>query len=254
MQTGRIIVVTLLVATLLTGCGTLIPKPVELGQRKIEAVPAKSDKQVEAEKQAAHYVAEQTSLARDAALVEHSSTNVLQPITEARDAAQGLSYSLGAPASPWTDSGAALAARLERLENRLDRALAEHREDVSRDVGKKIEGTGLVRVPYFLWLGLVAGALFVLWTGLKIAGALYPPVGVGVAGLSAAGRLSSRVVAKGFEQIVAGGESFKKALQNCDLSDEGKDLVLDLLRRHQMVSQDHDVQRVVRAMTQSPKV
>lgn len=234
--------------TTVTGCH-LIPKPVELGQSKVKAVPAKAPKTVEAEKQAAEFVARKTGEARDAALATHASTNVVVPLTDARDAALGLRYSLGAPATPWDDSGAVLAQRLGRLENKLDRALDEYRTGTAPLVGKKIEGTGIVSVPYFLWVALVIGFFFLLWTGLKVAGVLYPPVGVGVEGLSAVGRLSAATVRKGFEQAVAGGEQFKEALEKSEIPSEIRASVLDLFRRHQMVSQDRDVQEVVKSLT-----
>jgi hypothetical protein len=240
------------VACLVTGCG-LMPKAVEFGQRKVRAVPEKTEKAVEAERQAAQFIARATSEARDEALRSHY-TNVIPPLTEARDAAGGLSYSLGAPLRPWTDSGAELARRLGYLEARLDRDLDRYREKVAPDVGKKIEGTGIVQIPYFLWLAIVAGALFLIWTGVKVVGAVYPPVGLGVAGVSAAGRIGARTASRALAQIVRGGEAFKEALRRSDIDDKAKSAVFDLLRRHQMVSQDEPVQRLVQEMTRHPKI
>jgi hypothetical protein len=116
-------------------------------------------------------------------------------------------------------------------------------------VGKKIEGTGLIRIPYFLWVGLILLFLFLLWTALRIVGAIYPVVGLGVSGLSAAGRVGSATVKRALEQVVKGGEAFKEAVDRADLDDKAKTVVLDLLRRHQMVSQDTDIQELVRKMT-----
>jgi hypothetical protein len=247
MQTGKIIV--LLAALSLAVAGCLVPKPVELGQKRVQPVPTKSDRQVEAEKQAADFVAKKIDQGRDQALRVNASTNVLEPLTDARDAAHGLRYSLGAPLSPWENSGAEMALRLGFLEAKLDRALAEHRRDVEPLVGKKIEGTGLIRIPYFLWVGLILLFLFLLWTALRIVGAIYPVVGLGVSGLSAAGRVGSATVKRALEQVVKGGEAFKEAVDRADLDDKAKTVVLDLLRRHQMVSQDTDIQELVRKMT-----
>ena len=90
---------------------------------------------------------------------------------------------------------------------------------------------------------------FVLWTGLKIVGAVYPIVGLGVSGLSAAGRVGSSTVTKALEQVVKGGEAFKNSLDKLDLDDQAKSGVLDLLRKHQMMSQDTDIQELIRKMT-----
>lgn len=238
-----------LLCLLLTGCSTLFPKRVEIGQSKVQAIPSKTAKAAETEKQAAAYVASKVAAARDAVLTA-GPTNAIPPLTDARDAAQGLSYSLGAPLAPWTDSGAALAARLGLLEARLDREIDRAREKQAPLVGKKIEGTGVISVPYFLWLGIVAGAVFLLWTGLKILSLVYPPVGLGVAGLSGVGRVSASLVRKSLEQVVAGAESFKAALDKSGLEDKVKQDVLDLFRRHQMVSQqDPAVQDLVRKLT-----
>lgn len=249
MRNGLTLAAVASVALLLgPGCG-LIPKPVEIGQTKVRAVPGKTDRQIEVEKQAALYVAQQADQARDAALRESASTNVVRPLSEARDAAFGLSYSLGAPARPWDDSAADLVRRLNAMESKLDRALDRYRDRVAPDVGKKIEGTGVLQIPYFLWLAIVAGGLFLLWTGIKIVGAVYPAVGLGVRGLSAAGHIGSRTAVKALEQVVRGGEAFKQALDRSDLDDRAKQAVRDLLRRHQMVSQDEEVQVLVQNMT-----
>jgi hypothetical protein len=248
MQIGKIIAPMVALCLVVAGC-QLIPKPVELGQKKVQAVPTKTEKQVEAEKMAADYVAKKIDQGRDQALKINASTNVIEPLTDARDAAHGLRQSLGAPRSLWDDSGAELALRLGFLEAKLDRALAEHRQDVAPLVGKKIEGTGLIQIPYFLWVGLIILFFFILWTGLKIVGAVYPVVGLGVSGLSAAGRIGSKTVTRAFAQVVKGGEAFKNAVDRSDLDDKAKAWVVDNLRRHQMESQDTDIQELVRKVT-----
>jgi hypothetical protein len=248
MQIGKIIGPLAVLCLVVAGC-QLVPKPVELVQKKVQEVPIKTEKQVEAEKQAADYVAKKIDQGRDQALKVNASTNVIEPLTDARDAAHGLRQSLGSPMTPWNDNGAEMALRLGFLEAKLDRALAEHRQDVAPLVGKKIEGTGLIQIPYFLWVGLVLLFFFVLWTALKIVGAIYPVVGLGVSGLSAAGRVGSSTITKALEQVVKGGEAFKGAVDRADLDDKAKAVVLDLLRRHQMMSQDTDIQELVRKMT-----
>jgi hypothetical protein len=96
---------------------------------------------------------------------------------------------------------------------------------------------------------LIVGAFFLLWIALKIASVFYPPVGLGAAGLSLAGRAGAWTVRKGFEQVVSGAEAFKDAVQKSGLEKDVQDQVLDLLKRHQMVSQDREVQELIRKMT-----
>jgi uncharacterized lipoprotein YajG len=248
MQIGKIIGLLGALCLVVAGC-QLVPKPVELGQKKVREVPTKTSQQVEAEKQAADFVAKKIDQGRDEALKTQVSTNVIEPLTDARDAAHGLRQSLGAPMNTWNDNGAEMALRLGFLEAKLDRALAEHRKEVAPLVGKKIEGTGWIQIPYFMWIGLVLLFFFVLWTGLKIVGAIYPIVGLGVSGLSAAGRVGSSTVTKALEQVVKGGEAFKDSVNKLDLDDRAKSVVLDLLRKHQMMSQDTDIQELIRKMT-----
>jgi hypothetical protein len=135
------------------------------------------------------------------------------------------------------------------LEAKLDKALDQYRAKVAPDVGKKIEGTGLVRVPYFLWLGGTVGALFLLWGGLKLVGVLYPPVGIGINGLSAVGRVGAGLLNRGFHQLLLGGERFKAALEKSEIPAEMQEKVLELFRAHQMGAQDGDVQNLIRSAT-----
>ena len=46
-----------------------------------------------------------------------------------------------------------------------------------------------------------------------------------------------------------GGEAFKDSVNKLDLDDRAKSVVLDLLRKHQMMSQDTDIQELIRKMT-----
>lgn len=241
-------VTILLLALFLSGCG-LIPKSVEIGQRKVQAVPAKKPPQIEAEKQAAKFTADKAVETLVAATREGASTNVTAPARETVVVASGLSSSLGSPSTPWSGTADALAGRLSAMEARLDNAIDAMRRSQARDVGKPIEGTGWFQVPYLVWVGCVAAFLFVVWTGLKIAGLIYPPVGAGVAGLSAVGRVSSSVVRRALEQTVRGAELFKESVEAAHFDDATKKSVLALFRSHQQQSQDEHIQTLVRDLT-----
>lgn len=233
---------------LATGC-SLWPKPVELGQRKVEPVPAKNGKAHEADRQAAEYVARKVSEAADAAHATEAPAVVMEPIADARVVASSLRLSLGPPDAKWDGPSVALADRMDRMEARLNHRIDAYREKTAPLVGKKIEGTGWAQVPYFLWVGGVALLAWLGWHAVRLFGMLYPPVGAGVAGLQAAGRVPVAVVSKGFEQLVKGGEEFKQALKQSGLEADVRDHVLDLFRRHQMQAQDTAVQDVVRSVT-----
>jgi hypothetical protein len=222
---------------------------VEYGQSKVKAAPIKRAETVEAEKQAGEFVHREIVAARDAALATGASTNVLNPLSEARIASEGLSYSLGSPANRWERSGDELYQRLGRLENKFDTALDDYRKSQAPLVGKKIEGTGLFQIGYFTNVALIVGFLFLVYAALKIVFLIYPPVGLGVSGISAVGRVSSSLLKKGFEQVISGSEHFKEALENSGLEEAAKKEVLNLFRLHQMGRQDKDVQDLVKDLT-----
>lgn len=234
---------------LTTSCG-LLPKTVEYGQSKVKAAPVKRPETIEAEKQGAEFVHREVVAARDAALASGASTNVLNPLSEARIASEGLSYSLGSPANRWERSGDELSARLGRLENKLDIALDDYRKAQAPLVGKKIEGTGIFQLGYFTNLALIAGFLFLVSIGLKLWGMFNPVVGAGVAGLSSVGRMSVGTLKNGFEQVVKGVEGFKESVEASHLSQEAKDWIKDSLARHQNATQaDPLVQNAVKSLT-----
>lgn len=243
---GFILLVALSILT--TGCG-LIPKTVEFGQRKVKGIPPKTTAQLEAEREAAKYAADQSLETLVAASHEGASTNVLTPARKTLVVTSALSSSLGAPASPWKGEADALARRLGTMEARLDAAVESMRKRQAQDVGKKIEGTGWLQVPYLLWVGIVVGGGFLVWTVLKIVGTIYPPVGLGVSGLSFAGRASASVVQTALHQVVRGGEWFKDKLSTVELTPEQRAAVLDLFRTQQQSSQDEQVQELLKKLT-----
>lgn len=231
-----------------TGCG-LIPKRVEVGQKRVEAVPEKTPAARESEKQAADYVARKIGEAADAANATSAPSIVADPIADAREVSGALRLSLGPPSDKWNGKAVDLSDRLSKMESRLNSRIDAYRDRTAPMVGKKIEGTGWLQVPYFIWVGGVLLLVWLGWHAVRVFGMLYPPVGVGVAGLQAVGRVPAKVVAKGFNQLVKGGEEFKAALKEADVDDKVRDFVLDLFRRHQMQVQDGDVQNLIRSAT-----
>jgi len=248
-STVQTISLAILLLNLVAGC-SLFPKPVELFQKKVRAVPAKTSATIEAEKQAATFAEQKVTEAREAALVTGASTNVLSPLKEASDASQALAFSLGAPASRWSRSGDELATMLGHQASMRDQALERFRANQAPLVGKKIEGSGLFQVPYFVWVGGVALLLWLVWMGSKFAAIAYPPIGVGVAGLSAAGRLAGHEAAEGFGMVVKGIDGARKEIEKSHLAAEVKAWVDGVIIRHQQAAQTSPViQEAVKQMT-----
>jgi hypothetical protein len=231
------------------GC-SLIPKRVEFGQKKVKPVPEQTVAEKEVVKQAAALAERRAAATEKAALIEGSSEKVRQPAHDTSVLTRSVSLSLGPPENQWQASVDELAARVDRLTARLDRKIDEYREKTEPLVGKKIEGTGWLQVPYFLWIGILAGLAFLVWTALKIFGAIYPPVGLGISAMGTVGRLSSRAVSQAFGQVVAGGEKFKEALDKSGLEAVAVAKVKELFQISQEREQDAQVQRVIRQLTQ----
>jgi len=235
-----------LVAGLVSGCGTLIPKSVEFFQRKVRAVPEVSESSKETQRQAADYVATKTEETKVAAIETHADTNVVSLATDANIVAGALSGSLGPPEDPWKKEALRLALKLKEQQADFNEKMVAYAKHTDKDAGKKIEGTGFIRIPYFVYIGCIALVLFLIWTGLKIYGSINPAVGLGV---NSVGRIGSAVLSRGFSEVVKGGEDFKDAIKNSELTAEVKAKILDTFQRHSMQSQSQDVQKVVQTLT-----
>ncbi len=250
MKSPRLVSSLLLSSLLLTsGCGILLPKKVELFQRKVRAVPVYADSAEENQRQAAQRIVVEADAARVAALQSHASTNIIAPLVAAEQVAGALSTSLGPPSKPYRYSSDSLSNRLIRNRAELNAAIESYADKVQKDVGKSIEGTGLVRIGYFSMIGglLLLGAL--VWFGLKVYGISNPIVG-GVT--SVIGRISSSILHKGFTQVVAGGEAFKAMLDKSNLDEKTAAYVKQMFVTAQKTAQDADVKAVVTNITKSP--
>lgn len=233
---------------LFTGCGSLIPKPVEFFQDKVHKVPVATQAQKELQREAAQKANERASDTLHAALVEGSSTNVVCPAVDAEKLTAVVAESVGAPAKPTanleTDKLVAdLRAQLAKLEKKMDAFAAEN----NKDAGKKIEGTGAISIPYFLYAGGIALLLIILWhlakTALTVAAAANPGAAVGVGAMNVAGTLAG----KGFTQVVNGGKDFL-AWVDKELDPAVKQKVADAFVAAQKQAQDSDVKTVVKSL------
>jgi len=234
-------------ALLLTGCGTLIPKQVELFQKKVKPVPQLTVAQVEVQREAAWQAKAKTAETVEAALAEKSSPAVLAPARDAEKLTDAVAVSLGPPVSLATAPATNTAERLLAAVGKVDKKLDAYTEKNEKLEGKKIEGTGLFQVPYLLWVAGIAAILFivhlVLKTVLRAAAIANPGAAAGLAGMNVA----DAVIKKGFSQVLSGAEAFKNRVRTDfpDVADE----VLQVFRAEQERKQDQDVQAVVKQVT-----
>jgi hypothetical protein len=230
---------------LLTGCG-LIPKRVELFQSKVHKVPEFSDRQVEFQKRAAYLAKQRAADTVDAAISTGASTNVVVPARDAEKLTDAVSTSLGPPLTAVTNADIATANLRHATANR-DERISDFKNSNDVNAGKKIEGTGLIQVPYFLWSGGFLVVIFVGWhlakTALTVASAANPGAAVGVGAMNIAGNLAG----KGLHQVVLGGSNFLKWAES-SLDPVVSKQVTDAFIAHQKEAQDGDVKSVVKTL------
>lgn len=245
--------VFLTVALLLTGCG-LIPKPVEFGQDKVEKMPVAKASEREIQRQTVDRLAEATEDTLRAAIEERTSANVLVPASDSAVLARAVKTSIGPPLKPASENltNEELARRLETAVAKLTTRVEEFRSNNDQNAGKKIEGTGFLQIPYFVWLLIVAAAGFVgllvlsvLWTVLKMYSASNPPVALGLKAVQMGGKATASLVS----QLVKGGEQFKEMLDKTIQDPTLKEKVLETFRTAQMTAQSPDNQEIVKELT-----
>jgi hypothetical protein len=241
---GIILLLNLLVA--ISGC-SLLPGRVEYGQREVKAVPQAHVRPalVEAQKQAAAFTSDRIDEARIAAAATGADVSVQVPLAEASPVAMSLSYALGAPERPWTKTGEDLSLRLNAQTARLDQDVSKYAQKVQKDVGKEIEGTGIVQMGFFTQWAIVLGLLALAWIALKIFGVFNP---VAALAGNVVGRVSSKVVHAGFHQVVEGGEKFKQLIEKAN-SALTPEQIKALYAQAQQAVQDREVQDVIQKLT-----
>jgi hypothetical protein len=253
MKTLPKIVLSVALAFCLTGCSTLMPKPVELFQKKVPAYPAISSSALENQREAAALAANEADKVLKAAVATQAPDVITIPAANSAILSKSVSESLGPPLYPATSPAKKVAAALDYSHAKYNNTLSAYSRDVDRYAGKKIEGTGLISVPYFLWLGGVVLLLGILifvgklgWTALKVYGNTNPLVAVGTSGVS----LVASELAKGFHQVVIGGETFKNSVEAKfgSGSDVAKD-VLALFQKSHVTTQDDNIQNAVQQIT-----
>lgn len=202
----------------LTGCSSLIPKRVELGQDKVKPFPEAKSAEREVQRQVADRAAKLAAKTVEASISEGVTEKVLGPAKQTEVLTRSVATSLGPPAKPASPglSSEDLAQRLDRAVSDLNRRIDEFKQDNNENTGKKIEGTGFLQIPYFVYLGifLVFGfiafvVITIAWAALKAYSLANPPLAVGLNAV----QLGGKGLANLASQLVRGGETFKQSVQ-----------------------------------------
>lgn len=241
----------ILACIMLAGCGTLVPKQVEFFQDKVEPFPEYKEYAQELQRQLVQRLEQKSNETVLAAVAEQTSTNVVAPAKEVQRLAIAESVFVGPPLKPASPAvpSEVVAAKVEKAVAKHNEAVQEFKKESNENVGKKIEGTGLIRIPYLYWIGGIIAVLVVLYFVGKLilsaAATANPGAAIGLNVVNAA----TSVIAKGFSQLVKGGEDFKdwvgKEVQDAGL----KEKILKQFQSTHMQAQDKDVQDTVRALT-----
>jgi hypothetical protein len=245
---------TLLLALTLTGCGTLIPKRVELGQDKVERVPVASATELEKQRRAAAMAEEQAQKTLDAAIGVDAPVCVTEPARATADLTDAVAKSVGPPKTPIqpNEDPHKVANDLRSAVAKLNARLDDFKADNDKNAGKKIEDTGWLKVPYFLWLGgfLVVGfvgliVLGVAWSFVKMYAMSNPPVQLGVNAV----QMGANFLKKAVGEIAKGGEKFKAAVEREVQDPALQAKIKDLFRVEHERAQSSEVQELVKAIT-----
>lgn len=247
----KFLVPSLALALALTGClGTFVPKKVEFFQDKVKEFPEQSAKLRELERQTIYQAHEKSTETVVAALKENATTNVITPARDTMKLTQAALVAAGPPQTiPDPANVVGLANSVQQGVGKYDLKVEKFAKGNDENIGKKIEGTGLVQVPYLLWTGGAVVVVIVLFALAKMALSAYslvnPAASIGVGGLNVA----QSVVTKGFTQIVKGGEEFKDWVTK-QVNDQGlQDKILEAFKATHQQAQDQDVQNAVKIIT-----
>ena len=240
----RHFVLLLPVVILLSGC-TLIPKPVEYFQDRVQPVPSRSEASEESLRQAARLAASRAADTERAALSTEAAPEVLTPARDTAVLTESVSDRLGPPAAAWRGEIEALLARMDAQEARFQRELATYRARVQDNVGKPIGGTGVIQVDYFTHLLILAAIFAVAWLIVRIIAIFNAPVAVGLKTVEGGSRFLGRALA----EVVEGGQEFKERVRKlmADKPDVAQRIV-DAFTDSQRAKQSRDTQNAIEAL------
>lgn len=237
------LILSILVVVSLTACH-IIPKTVEFGQDKVKKLPSHSEKQLEAEKQAVALAGQKAREAQEIAQADNSAA--AEPAGDSAELSESVGRALGPPSEPWYRSVNDLKVRLDNLTAKYNRSIEGFREENDQNAGKKIEGTGFLQIPYFLYIGILIAVVFIAWNVIKMMGAAANP-GVAV-GMKVA-QVGGKALGRAFSQVVKGGEDFEKWVEAKFKDSPQKAEILDAFKSSHKVAQDQDVKNLVDQLT-----
>lgn len=234
-----------LFAASLVGCGTLIPKKVELFQDKVQRFPDQKDREKEIQREAADRAAREARKVVEQGIEEGVSTNILKNANDAAILTDAVSDSIGPPLKRNDGSAQDLVDKLNNATAKLDDRIDNFSDENDTNAGKKIEGTGLIQVSYFAWLGGFLVLLFFGYIALKVISTLgaaaNPAVGLGVNAVS----LSARSASKAVSQLIKGGQKFKRELDARVADPALKAELTRLFNTSHKEAQDEEVKKAV---------
>lgn len=244
-------ILALLLAGILVGCG-LIPKSVELGQDKVKKFPAPTEQYTEALRDAA-YVAHAKTLEAQEAASAVGVPEVIGPLRDATRLTGSVSMSLGPPLTLPPDSPTMVELLEKKLAfetARLDREIRRFAEANNENAGKKIEGTGWLQVPYFVWAGgvvlLVFVGIFVAQIALKVASMTSPVAALGSTVLNGGLQMGGRAAGRMVGELYKGGEVFKDVIKK--RASWTSDEIVEAFRVSHERAQDGDTRKLMREL------
>lgn len=246
MKSWKTFLLAAVVGVQVSGCSILMPKRVELFQDKVKAFPEAKASEKEIQRQTAWRAEEKAKETLSAALATDADQTVVTPASETADLTSAVALSVGPPGKPSVKPSDELASDLRASIAKLNRRIDEFKIDNNENAGKKIEGTGFFQFGYFTMWFWILGALALVVVGIKIYGLVNPVVGLG---LNTAGRVSTTLLRRGFQELSEGGEWFKQKIEQHSEPALTKEEILELFRSMQGTAQSRDVQDLVKAIT-----
>jgi len=235
---------------LLCGCG-IIPKRVEFGQDKVKAFPVLKASDKEVQRQVAQRAALKTEETLRAAIKTDAAPEVVKPATEATVLSESVASSLGPPLSPAPAElpSEKLAAKLDKSVAKFNERVEDFKESNNENAGKKIEGTGFLQVPYFVYLGGVLLLIFIGFILFKIAKAAASTY------LNAQTGGAFGLGQKAIRQVVSGGNVFKEWLgkEVPELTAEVRAKIETLFHDAHLQEQDEDVKLLIKNLLEKKK-
>lgn len=196
-------------ALVFNGCA-LIPKPVEFGQKKVAHFPVATARQQELGKEAALLAKQKAQTTLEAAIKYNADTNIVTSAEETAKLTDVVSEVVGPPKKEPSETVDQLVDEVRTALAKQDAKIESFKQKNDEVAGKKIEGTGFLQIPYFVYLAVVILVLVIGWhlahtvlVGLQMSTPIAPAAGIaGTVGNAAMSEIES-LFSKGFSTVKA---------------------------------------------------